>query len=127
MQVLLSGVLFAVFNQAANQDQTSMLHEWVLMALPNFVQRSPISHSVWCLTVFFISGAATNRWLQAMFPHLQNRFGMYQSEDKKLFCLAARNFYQELEGEEQKRVFVDTFKSAAQSHTPYLDLLKSLQ
>merc|ERR1719357_2023176 len=96
-QVLLAGVLFAVFKQAAKQDQVVMLQEWVLMALPNFIQRSPISHSVWCLTVFFISAAADNQWLQAMFPHLQQRYGLYQSEDKKLFCLAARHFYLELE------------------------------
>ena len=61
-----------------------------------------------------------------MFPHLQKRFGMYQSQDKKLFCLAAKNFYQELESDAQKQMFVQTFESAAQSHTPYLDLLKSL-
>ena len=118
-----------MFNQAGHQDQTSMLHEWVLMALPNFVQRSPISHSVWCLTVFFIA-SSSNRWLQATFPHLQNRFGMFHSDqDKRLFCLAARNFHQDLDSDEQKKVFVDTFKAAAQScpHTPYQELLKSLQ
>ena len=125
-QVLLAGVLSAIFKQAVAQDQITMLQEWVLMALPNFVNRSPISHSVWCLTVFFISAAANNTWLQAMFPHLQQRFGLYQSEDKKLFCLAAKHFYQELESDSQRENFVETFKSAAQHHTPYYDLLKSL-
>ncbi len=38
-QVLLAGVLFRVFKQAARQDQTDMLQEWVLMALPNFTRR----------------------------------------------------------------------------------------
>ncbi len=38
-QVLLAGVLFRVFCQAARQDQSAMLQEWVLMALPNFTKR----------------------------------------------------------------------------------------
>ena len=65
-QILLSGVLFSVFKQAADQDQTSMLQEWVLMALPNFTQRLPVSHSVWCLACFFISAASHSPTLQVL-------------------------------------------------------------
>ena len=62
--VLLAGVLFAVFQQAAGQDQMVMMQQWVLSSLPNFTKRSPVSHSMWCLTVFFFSAAADNCHLQ---------------------------------------------------------------
>ena len=125
-QVLLAWVLFAIFKHGAKQDQTSMLQEWVLMALPNFTKRSPISHSIWCLTVFFISAAANNVWLQAMFPYLQQRHGYYQNEDKKLFCVAAKYFYNNLSNPLHKQKFIDTFELVSHPQTPYYDLLKSL-
>lgn len=103
-----------------------MLQEWVLMALPNFTRRSPISHSLWCLSCFFLSAAHQNPWLQSLFPYLQQRLGCYQHEDKKLFCLAAREFYQNLEEEKQKQKFVDTFQAVALNGTPFKDLLSSL-
>ena len=65
--MLLAGVLFAVFQQAAGQDQMVMMQQWVLSSLPNFTKRSPVSHSMWCLTVFFFSAAADNCHLQVFF------------------------------------------------------------
>jgi hypothetical protein len=56
--------MFALFRQASDQGHLSMLQDWVLSALPNFSHRSPLSHSIWCLTVFFVCAATTN-------PHLQ--------------------------------------------------------
>ena len=127
-QVLLSGVLFAVFQQAAAQDQLVMMQQWVLSSLPNFTKRSPVSHSMWCLTVFFISAAADNPYLQALFPYLQQRFGCYCHEDKRIFCLAARHFYFSLgEDKTSKEHFLQTVKSVAQPRTPYYDLLKSIE
>ena len=64
--MLLAGVLFAVFQQAAGQDQMVMMQQWVLSSLPNFTKRSPVSHSMWCLTVFFFSAAADNCHLQVV-------------------------------------------------------------
>lgn len=127
-QVLLAGVLFAVFQQAAVQDQTIMLQQWVLSSLPNFTKRSPVSHSMWCLTVFFIAASPDNPHLQAFFPHLQQRFGCYGHEDKRLFCLAARHFYVSLgEDKASKDHFLQTIKSVAQPRTPYYDLMKSIE
>ena len=125
-QVMLAWVLFEVFKHGAQQNQTNMLQEWVLMALPNFTKRSPISHSIWCLTVFFISAASNNAWLQAMFPYLQQRYGYYQDEDKKLFCVAAKHFYNNLSDKLHKQKFIDTFELVSHPQTPYYDLLKSL-
>lgn len=127
-QVLLAGVLFVVFQQAAGQDQMVMMQQWVLSSLPNFTKRSPVSHSMWCLSVFFFSAAANNPYLQALFPYLQQRFGCYTHEDKRLFCLAARHFYQSLgEDKTSKEHFLQTIRSVAQPRTPYYDLLKSIE
>lgn len=127
-QVLLAGILFSVFQQAASQDQMVMMQQWVLSSLPNFTKRSPVSHSMWCLTVFFVSAAADNPYLQAMFPYLQQRFGCYSHEDKRLFCLAARHFYFSLgEDKTSQDHFVQTIKNVAQPRTPYYDLLKSIE
>ncbi len=127
-QVLLAGVLFSVFQQAAAQEQTLMVQQWVLsMALPTFTKRSPVSHSMWCLSVFFLAASSNNPHLQAMFAHLQQRFGCYAHEDKRLFCLAARHFYSSLgEDEASKSHFMQTIKSVATPRTPYFDLLKAL-
>lgn len=127
-QVLLAGVLFVVFQQAAGQDQMVMMQQWVLSSLPNFTKRSPVSHSMWCLSVFFFSAAADNAHLQALFPYLQQRFGCYTHEDKRLFCLAARHFYQSLgEDKTSKEHFLQTIRNVAQPRTPYYDLLKSIE
>ena len=119
---------FSVFKQAAVQDQIIMMQQWVLSSLPNFTKRSPVSHSMWCLSVFFVSAATDNPCLQAIFPYLQQRFGSYTFEDKRLFCLAARHFYHSL-GEDQtsKDHFFQTIKNVAQPRTPYYDLLKSIE
>ena len=77
---LLAGVLKTIFQAAALQvntrhahtgqesgvcvqDQQNMLTEWVLVSLPNFTRRAPLSHSLWCLSCFFLA-ASPNPWLQ---------------------------------------------------------------
>ena len=81
--VLLAGVLFAVFQQAAGQDQMVMMQQWVLSSLPNFTKRSPVSHSMWCLTVFFFSAAADNCHLQVNFTVLLNKFHVFSRRSQK--------------------------------------------
>ena len=73
-QVLMSGVMFSLFKQASEQGQLSMLQDWVLSALPNFTHRSPLSHSIWCLTVFFVCAATSNPYLQVSFLGYPNWF-----------------------------------------------------
>ena len=60
---LLAGVLRQIFQAAATQDQQNMLTEWVLVSLPNFTRRAPLSYSIWCLSCFFLA-ASPNPWLQ---------------------------------------------------------------
>eukprot|EP00096_Caligus_rogercresseyi_P013079 TRINITY_DN5735_c0_g1_i1.p1 TRINITY_DN5735_c0_g1~~TRINITY_DN5735_c0_g1_i1.p1 ORF type:complete len:217 (+),score=52.05 TRINITY_DN5735_c0_g1_i1:440-1090(+) len=133
-QPLLAGVMFKVFNEAS-REHSKMLQDWVLSTLPTFTKRSPISHSAWCLSCFFLSvpppqialptDNASDYWLQALFPHLQTRLGCFTPEDRKLFCLVAKEFYSHLEENEQQEKFLSAFKEAAHPKTtPYCDLLQ---
>ena len=47
-----------------------MLTEWVLVSLPNFTRRAPLSYSLWCLSCFFLA-ASPNPWLQVNYQHKQ--------------------------------------------------------
>ena len=66
---LLAGVLRQIFQAAATQDQQNMLTEWVLVSLPNFTRRAPLSYSIWCLSCFFLA-ASPNPWLQVLFQKI---------------------------------------------------------
>ena len=130
-----------------------MLTEWVLVSLPNFTRRAPLSHSIWyplrqgrsrlptpfyfrCLSCFFLA-ASPNPWLQAMFPHLQHRqppaptpgspSSSTPHEDKRLFCLAAADFYTGLSDQRQKEKFIQTFESVAAPGSPYAELLATVE
>jgi hypothetical protein len=84
---------------------------------------------MWCLTCFFVSACGHSPWLQALFPHLQHRFGHAQPEDRRLFCLAAREFYRALASAEQRERFKQALSDAANAadpFCPYADLLKCL-
>ncbi len=81
---------------------------------------------MWCLSCFFVSACSHSQWLQAYFPHLQLRFGYFEHEDKKLFCLAAREFYSSLDQGAKRDKFRQAFQAAAQPGSPYYDLLQML-
>ncbi|XP_023290265.1 huntingtin [Orussus abietinus] len=122
---LLSAVVFKVFERACKGTQLSLLQDWVVFSLPNFIQSLPVAMFTWCLTCFFISASA-NQWLRALFPHVQSRIGKYEYEDKKILCIAASNFYRQLSSESQKVAFRETFQSAAKEPgTPFGDILAS--
>jgi hypothetical protein len=81
------------------------------------------SNCLWCVKLYILISI-----LQALFPYLQQRFGCYTHEDKRLFCLAARHFYHSLgEDKTSKDHFLQTIKNVAQPRTPYFDLLKSIE
>ena len=91
-----------------------------------------------CLSCFFLA-ASPNPWLQAMFPHLQHRqpaaspssppssSSSTPHEDKRLFCLAAADFYAGLSDQRQKEKFIQTFESVAAPGSPYADLLATVE
>ncbi|KAI4485420.1 hypothetical protein M0804_006925 [Polistes exclamans] len=122
---LLSGVVFKVCERACTSTKMSLLQDWVVFSLPNFIQSLPLAMSTWCLSCFFIS-ASTNNWLRALFPHVQSRIGKYEYEDKKILCIAANDFYHKLPEESQRKAFVETFEVAAKEPgNPFIDILAS--
>ncbi|GBL79207.1 Huntingtin [Araneus ventricosus] len=122
---LMAKVIFEVFQYLHKQSQEEVIHEWVLLSLSNFMQRSPLSMAIWSLSCFFVS-ATRNYWLQALFPHIQNRMGIMEEQDRVLFCIAGVNFRDQLQNEEQKQAYFNTIQSVALPHTPYADLLSCL-
>jgi len=55
-----------VFEQMIDSNQTSVVHDWVILSLSNFTQRTPLAMAIWSLTCFFIS-ASVNSWLRALY------------------------------------------------------------
>ncbi|RUS73694.1 hypothetical protein EGW08_018541 [Elysia chlorotica] len=122
---LIAKVVFQVFTNLHQQQQQSLVKEWVMLSLSNFTQRSPLAMAMWSLSLFFIS-ASTNVWLRALFPHVLGRMGRMELMDRKLFCLCALDFYRQLTEDSQKRAFVSTFQSIAAPDSPYGDLVQYL-
>lgn len=115
-----------MFEKACEQNQLTLLQDWVVCSLPNFTQSLPVSMATWCLTCFFIS-ASTNHWLRSIFPYVQSRIGRYEYEDKRMLCISATDFYRHLNNDNQKKSFVDTFNKVKENPgTPFSDLLACL-
>lgn len=49
-----------------DSNQTSVVHDWVILSLSNFTQRTPLAMAIWSLTCFFIS-ASVSQWLRALY------------------------------------------------------------
>ncbi|KAL1498155.1 hypothetical protein ABEB36_008999 [Hypothenemus hampei] len=123
--MLMSGVVFQVFENAIKLKQLSLLQDWVVINLSNFTQTCS-NMSIWCLTCFFIS-ASSNLWLKTFFPYVQSRVGRCEYEDRKIFCIAGADFYKNLTNDRQRKDFVDSFvKVKGHVDMPFGDLLNSL-
>ena len=73
----------------------------------------------------FVNGKNFILQFQAMFPYVQQKYGQCQHEDKKLFCLSAKTFYENLDNT-QKACFVQAFRAVAEPKTAFYDLLVAL-
>ncbi|KAL8615828.1 hypothetical protein ACOMHN_048536 [Nucella lapillus] len=122
---LIAKVVFQVFNNLHQQSQHILVQEWVMLSLSNFTQRSPVAMATWSLTCFFLS-ASTNVWLKALFPHVLGRMGKLEVVDRRLFCLAALDFFRQLSDDMHRRSFIATFQAVASPESPYHDLLSCL-
>ncbi|XP_015112466.1 huntingtin [Diachasma alloeum] len=123
-QRLVSGVVFKVCERVTGtEDQLTLLQDWVVFSLPSFIQSLPLVTSTWCLSCFFVS-ASTNKWLRALFPHVQSRMGKYEYEDKKILCIAAADFYKQLSNESQREAFLRSFEAAGKEQgSPFCDIM----
>lgn len=123
---LIAQVVFQVFNNLQQQEQQSLVQDWVMLSLSNFTQRTPVAMAVWSLTCFFIS-ASTNQWLRALLSHVVSRMGKMELVDQRLFCLAAQDFYNQIKSDDSKtRAFISTFQNVSQTAISYQEVLVML-
>ncbi|KAH3787333.1 hypothetical protein DPMN_165455 [Dreissena polymorpha] len=121
---LIARVVFQVFSNLHEQRQQVLLRDWVMLSLSNFTQRTPVAMAMWSLTCFFIS-ASTNKWLRNLLSYVLSRMGKIDTIDRRLFCLAAKDFYCQLTDDTSRRSFKSTFQTAAasQPELPYSELV----
>ena len=66
-----------------------------------------------------------------MFPHLQHRQPSDNTssshEDRRLFCLAASDFYAGLTDQRQRDKFIQTFEAVSAPSSPYSELLSTIE
>ncbi|XP_014242056.1 huntingtin [Cimex lectularius] len=121
----MAAVVFQVFTQACSEKQLPLLQEWVVHSLNNFIHNLPAVTAVWSLCCFFIS-ASSNPWLRAIFPHVQSRIRQYDYEDRQILCIAAIDFYNQLNPQQQE-IFRSSFKDASSSQkTIFSDIISCL-
>ncbi|XP_060084449.1 huntingtin-like [Ylistrum balloti] len=118
-------VVFQVFANLHQQKQQALVRDWVMLSLSNFTQRTPIAMAMWSLTCFFIS-ASVNPWLRALFNHVIGRMGRMDIVDRRLFCITAMDFYNQLVDESQRRAFTSTFMAVSQPGIVYQELLQHI-
>ncbi|BES96378.1 huntingtin [Nesidiocoris tenuis] len=121
----MAAMVFQVFTQACNEKQLPLLQDWVVHCLSSFTNNSPLVAAVWSLCCFFISSSA-NPWLRAIFPHVQSRIRQCDHEDKEIFCIAAVQFYNQL-NESQRQIFLKSFKETpCRTLSPFADVIACL-
>ncbi|XP_033756060.1 huntingtin-like [Pecten maximus] len=118
-------VVFQVFANLHQQKQQTLVRDWVMLSLSNFTQRTPIAMAMWSLTCFFIS-ASVNPWLRALFTHVIRRMGRMDVVDRRLFCITAMDFYEQLVDDSQRRAFTSTFMAVSQPGIVYQELLQHI-
>ena len=60
------------------------------------------------------------------FPHVLGRMGKLEVVDRRLFCLAAVDFFRQLTDDLHRRSFMATFQGVTSCDSPYSDLLTCL-
>jgi len=71
-------------------NQTNVVHDWVVLSLSNFTQRTPLAMAVWSLTCFFIS-ASVNQWLRALYPLSCLSFHTLIAQYNNAICVVRRS------------------------------------
>ncbi|KAL1376706.1 hypothetical protein pipiens_004323 [Culex pipiens pipiens] len=109
---IIATVTHQVFRSAIDSSYLTLLQEWLLCSLPNFLSFPQINKSVWCLTVIFLS-ASLNQHLLKLFPEVLSLPSYQQLNEREInnFILAARDFYRKLEPP-QRAKFREVFEQS---------------
>ncbi|CAN8023979.1 unnamed protein product [Ixodes persulcatus] len=121
----LAAVLFKVCEGLHEGNHEELMHDWVLLSLSNFTQRSPLAMAIWSLSCCFVAVTATV-WLRALFPLIRGRMGLLEEHDRELFYISALDFERQLARDQHRAQFHSVVRSVAHPDTPYAELLKRL-
>lgn len=118
---IVARIVFQVFRSAIDSSYHSLLQDWLICSLPNFLSL-PVNKSIWCLSVIFLS-ASINLNLVKIFPEILGKYGLLDKREINNFILFSKDFYDKLTIE-QKQKFRDVFINCEAQI--YKDLLKCL-
>ena len=123
---LLARCLFRLFGRLIADGRGSGVTDWVAISLGNVVARTPVSMATWSLTVCFVS-ASNDVWLRRTFPLILDRVGLLEEMDKRLFGIAAKNFYRGITDVGDKNAFRSAFQRHRDAVEHYDQLLTELE
>ncbi|XP_053669287.1 huntingtin [Anopheles marshallii] len=109
---IIAGVTYQLFRSAIDASYLTLLQEWLLCSLPNFLSFPQVNKSVWCLTVIFLS-ASLNQHLIKLLPEVLSLPSYQQLNEREInnFIISAKDFYSRLEQNgSQKAKFKEIFR-----------------
>uniref|UniRef100_A0A182JQB4 Huntingtin n=1 Tax=Anopheles christyi TaxID=43041 RepID=A0A182JQB4_9DIPT len=95
---IIAGVTYQLFRSAIDASYLTLLQEWLLCSLPNFLSFPQVNKSVWCLTVIFLS-ASLNQHLIKLLPEVLSLPSYQQLNEREInnFIISAKDFYSHLD------------------------------
>ena len=122
---LLARCLFRLFGRLIADGRGSCVTDWVAISLGNVVARSPVAMATWSASCCFVA-ASKDSWLRRTFPLIVDRIGRLEEVDKRLFRLAAKNFFGGITDEGDKNAFKAAFRKHRAAAEHYDALLRDL-
>lgn len=95
-----------VFRSAIDSSYLTLLQEWLICSLQNFLTYPNNKKSIWFLSLIFLS-STLNQSLVKLFPILLDE-NLADSELHRIFLVSAKDFYEKLT-EAQRVPFKDAF------------------
>ncbi|XP_053680458.1 huntingtin [Anopheles nili] len=115
---IIASVTFQLFRSAIDASHLSLLQEWLLCSLPNFLSFPQVNKSVWCLTVIFLS-SSLNIHLIKLLPEVLSLPSYQQLNEREInnFIISAKDFYARLDGNGTQKA---KFKEIFQQHDSFV-------
>lgn len=125
---LLAYIVFAVFRALISARYSAKVNEWTLLSMTSVAQRKPIRVAIWGLTCLMLSACPSYAIADALFPLALSRFNArFKELDNRLFLLAGREYYLQLNNMEQRHQFEQAFINESKNEKLYADLLAYLR
>jgi huntingtin len=105
-QPVMARITYKVFRNAIDSSYLTLLQDWLICSLPNFLAL-PFPKANWCLLLIFMS-ASLNQHFIKLIPEWYACPPNLTAEQINYFILASKDFYSRL-NELQKQRFKDVF------------------